>query len=94
MLCAYCGEVEAVKKHTFLYENARRNPASSGYGGDDISWCSDETKFACAEHDEKVRRDSPDGMAWCATYSFERFPHMFLEWDRTIIEEPTAQPAV
>lgn len=80
--CEECGE-RATKKITFLYENARRNPASSAYGKDDCSWCEDEKSFACEVHDEKIRRNPPRDMVWCSTFSRDRFEHMFLRWKET-----------
>jgi len=65
--CEECGR-PATHCLTFLYENARSNPASSGYGGDDISWASDEEKFACDEHVESMRRNPPRGMMWCSDF--------------------------
>lgn len=75
--CEECGE-EAVWLLAFLLPNARRNPASSGYGKDDISWCSDAKMFVC---DKCRHRESAlareRGMEWCASYGKPRFPHMF-----------------
>ena len=81
--CQNCGEV-ATKKINFLYEDSRRNPASSGYGKDDISWCSDEEAFSCAKCENEIRRDPPRDMSYCSTFTRgERFEHMFLYWKET-----------
>lgn len=81
--CVVCGE-EAVKKHTYLLPNARRNPQSSGYGKDDISRCADTEEFTC----EKCMYPIVMGYEWCGTYSFGRqYEHMFLYWKETGREE-------
>ncbi len=81
--CDECGEY-ATKKHTFLLDNARSNPASSAYRHDDCSWCSDTEAFACDDCAEKMRRNPPDGYGWCGTFSVTpeklQFAHMFLKW--------------
>lgn len=79
--CEECGE-PAQYKHTYLLEGSRRNPASKAYGRDDCSWCEDDYKYSCEEHKEKVRRDNPDGMRWCSTFSRDKFEHMFLYWKK------------
>ena len=80
--CEVCGE-PAKYQHTFLLQNARSNPCSSAYRKDDCSWCSDEDKYACEEHKEEVRRDTPGGMSPCATFPRnERFEHLFLYWGK------------
>ncbi len=61
--CFECGE-PATHKITYLLDNARSNPQSSGYRKDDISWCSDDQCFACDEHKEKAIHNPPDGMGW------------------------------
>ena len=88
--CEQCGE-PATKRHTYLLPNARINPASSGYGGDDISWCSDHEAFAC----DACPEPSFDGYRWCGTFSVApdrlRFAHMFLRWsDREVKETEDA----
>ena len=78
--CELC-EKPAEYKISYLLENARSNPASSGYRGDDISWCSDEVKYACAEHKDKVaHQEEPQGMTWASTFTGEKYPHMLLYW--------------
>lgn len=75
--CDRCA-ANATKKITFIKENARHNPASRGYGRDDISWCADDEAFACDEHNKDVERDPPSGMEYCATFTNgTRFAHMF-----------------
>ena len=68
--CSFCGKKElATNRVTFLLENARRNPVSSGYNGDDISRCSDLTKYACEEC--KNNRDcyiAPKGYSWAGLF--------------------------
>jgi hypothetical protein len=73
--CEICGE-PATKRLAFLFENARRNPQSTGYGKDDISWCSDDEAFVCSNCPEPKR----DGMVWAASFERERFSHMFHFW--------------
>lgn len=85
--CEECGE-PATKRHTYLLPDARRNPASSGYGGDDISWCSDHEAFTC----DSCPEPRPDGYRWCSTFSVSpenmRFSHMFLRWEEREIDAP------
>lgn len=61
---------------TFLRANSRRNPASRGYGKDDISWCSDAERFACRTHKDHVLFNPPEGMFWCSSFLLVRFQHM------------------
>lgn len=94
--CDVCGE-DATQRHTFLLPNARTNAASSGYGKDDISWCSDGDGYTCADHSE--RDLEMPGMRWCSTYLRERFGHMFVETHDTdvtdqvlaVLNQPTPQ---
>jgi len=69
--CECCGE-PATKRHSFLLENARNNPASFGYRKDDISWCADDEAFTCDE----CKKPTRDGMECCATFPGDSFPHM------------------
>lgn len=79
--CKYCEEL-ATHKLTFLLPNARNNPASSAYGKDDCSWCSDEAVFVCDEHEKDNRKIARElGMGWCASFDYERFKHMFEYWE-------------
>ena len=80
-LCDSCN-APATQRVTFLLLNSRRNPRSAGYGGDDISRCSDYAIFACEECKVTVRRSPPSGHDWCAMYPLDRFPHMGLYWER------------
>lgn len=76
--CDVCGE-PAHFKHTFLLDGSRRNPASAAYGKDDCSWCEDECRYVCKEHQND--RTPPPGTGWCSTFpASERFKHMFLYW--------------
>lgn len=85
--CEVCGELAHVR-HTFLLLDARRNPASSGYRRDDLSFCSDESLYSCHEHAREVERMAPDGMRWSASmYATERFAHMFLYWEECTLED-------
>jgi hypothetical protein len=73
--CECCGE-PAIRRHAFLLQNARSNPASAGYGKDDISWCADEEAFICNTCPEPKRA----GMEWTASFSSARFDHMLHFW--------------
>ncbi len=87
--CQECGE-PATKRITFLYENSRRNPASAGYGKDDISWCSDDEAFSCIVHEKEIRNNPPRDMNDCSVFTrSERFEHMFLEWKETKLDFTT-----
>lgn len=82
--CAQCGE-DAVRRHSYLLPNARRNPASSAYGGDDVSWCSDHDEFTCLACFPEGKHPTVEGYEWCSLFSAsDRFAHMFLKWK----EEP------
>jgi hypothetical protein len=79
--CKECGE-PATKRHTFLLPNARRNPASNGFGRDELVWCADGSDaFSCDEH-ERVTRVSGDEREWGTTHTLKpgRNDHMFLFW--------------
>lgn len=84
--CSDC-EKPATRRVTWLYRNARNNPASSAYGKDDCSWCSDDDAYGCEEHANKIWHHPPYGMEICSMFDLQRFPHMGLYW----IEE-TVQP--
>ena len=84
--CDSCG-LPATQRVTFLLLNARHNPASAGYRGDDISWCSDDEKFACEDCKVKVRRNPPSVHDWCSMYPLDRFPHMGLYWEKVEANE-------
>jgi hypothetical protein len=86
--CENCGEF-ATKRHTYLLENARRNPASSAYRHDDCSWCSDGDVFTC----DACKPTAPNGMHWCSTFSVsDRFAHMFLSWVEKEIQSAGERP--
>jgi hypothetical protein len=92
MDCDQCGE-PATKRHTYLLPDARRNSASSAYGRDDCSWCSDCEVFACDDCNGG-REPKVDGYHWCSTFTIKpdhhRFAHMFLHWSE---RELTTTPA-
>lgn len=76
--CEVCGE-PAHFKHTYLLDNARRNPASSAYQHDDCSWCEDERRFVCREHKVSGKYPAPDGHGACSTFpATAMFAHLFL----------------
>lgn len=78
--CCNCGE-PATKRITYLLDNCRRNPASSAYGRDDCTYCSDGEQYACNDCEREVERDTPVGMSWCGTFTADgRFSHMVLYW--------------
>lgn len=92
--CENCGE-PATYRNTYLNDGAtgaRRNPASSAYGRDNCSWCSDHDQFLCGDcHQNRHNIGVPDGFRWCSTFEcVPRFAHMFLEWDEKQIEQETA----
>ncbi len=67
--CTICGGYARYVVR-WLLPNARTNPASSGYQGDDISYCSDRTTNRCEEH--KEHRHHPErGFEWCSTQDME-----------------------
>ncbi len=96
--CDECGEV-ADRRHSYLLHNSRSNRASSGYGKDDISWCSDLELFSCETCRKKwsyARPPAPDGYSESSTFSLrdfktgepsDRFAHMFLKWRETDLTE-------
>ncbi len=73
--CEECG-AEATLKHTFLLPNPRNNPASSAYGRDDCTWCSDNQMFLC----DDCKRPEIDGYEWCATFNADKMPTLFKQW--------------
>lgn len=87
--CDNCGE-PATKCHNYCYVNGRSNPASSMYGRDDCTCCSDHQAFACDECEREVRRVCcPDGMDWGSTFSAPSgFDHMFLHWVEREVSAP------
>lgn len=84
--CEECGE-PATAQLTFVLPDARHNSASSGYGRDDISWCSDEKMFVCKEHEgARYSIARRIGMEWCALFPCEKFEHLFLYWKEVKVE--------
>lgn len=79
--CDNCGD-PATKCISFCFENGRRNPASSMYGRDDCSYCSDSDAFACDACERDVRRACcPEGMTWAGTTTCSTpSAHRFLFW--------------
>ncbi len=76
--CAVCGEPADFRHSYLLAGDCRRNPASSAYGRDDCTFCSDGESFVCATH--KSDRQAPNGMEWAGTYTLAKFPHMGMYW--------------
>jgi hypothetical protein len=80
-LCAIC-EAPAILRKTFLFANSRRNPASQGYKGDDISYCVDDQLYLCGLH----KREEIDSMDWCSTFTLDKNNHeMFLHWVNFVV---------
>lgn len=79
--CDNCGE-PATKRIAFCFENGRRNPASSMYGRDDCTYCSDSDAYACTACEREVRRACcPNGMEWASTMTCATSnAHLFLFW--------------
>lgn len=76
--CDVCGK-PADFRISYLLENARRNPASSAYGHDDCSYCSDAERFVCKDHPSKFPQ--PEGHSWCSTFTLSKAPHLGLYAD-------------
>lgn len=82
--CEECGN-PARFKLTFLYQNARSNPASRGYRKDDVSWCQDAERFACGKHENKIWNDPPqDNMSKCSSFPLKNFQHMGFYKERML----------
>jgi len=79
--CLMCGR-PAAWRITYLLHDCRRNPGSTGYGKDTVSWCSDEDAYACKKHQGMVERSPPLGMGWCASFPLRRFKHMGFYLER------------
>lgn len=84
--CEVCGE-NATHRLTYLLPNARTNPASRGYGRDELTWCADAERIVCATHAENPRSSAPAGTEWCAEFNGALRPHMIGEWTTTSTEE-------
>jgi len=79
--CEFCG-ADATKQHTFLLAGARRNPASSAFGRDDCSYCSDHHVYTCEGGDCVRQARDVEGYEPCSIFTcVERFSHMFLTWE-------------
>jgi len=79
--CEKC-DAPATHKLSFLLPHARTNQASSAYGKDDCSWCSDEKMFVCDEHEKDRHHIAEElGMGWCSSFPYAKFEHMFLYWE-------------
>jgi len=80
--CANCG-ARATRLMYFLLPHARSNPASAGYGGDDISHCYDYKMYVCTEC-SKDRSCYPDGYEWSAEHRLDEIngknAHIFMYW--------------
>lgn len=79
--CDICGE-DAKERHTYLLKgDARSNPASSAYGMDNCSWCSDYENYGCGADDchRELKNEAKElGYSWCSTFEKnDRFQHMF-----------------
>jgi hypothetical protein len=92
--CFNCGE-PADERHSYLLPNARSNPQSSAFGGDDVSWCSDAELFtckSCRDAEWRGREPEKEGYRWCSTFQIgRRFAHMFLCWTE---RKATLSPSV
>lgn len=81
--CQVCG-MPASFRITYLFAgNYRGNPASSAYGKDDCSWCSDAESFACKKHMREVEQDISPSMTYCSTFTLKGFKHMGFYWEET-----------
>ena len=94
--CENCGE-PATQKHTYLNDGptgARNNPASSAYGRDDCTWCSDYDLYLCDDCKRiSYEVNIPRYYHWCSTFKIERMPHLFLCWEEQEVEQPVEDVA-
>ena len=74
--CDVCGEAADYRLTYLLEGDCRRNPASTAYGKDDCSWCSDAERFVCKDHQSKY--PAPDGHSWAGSFPLVNFPHLGL----------------
>lgn len=81
--CDVCGEPADYKRGLSLI-NARNNPASSGYGKDDISWCTDGEKYLCEAH--KMEFLAPTGYTNAGLWTLSTYPHLGLYWCDEIVK--------
>jgi len=81
--CDDCRE-PAEYRFTFLLERFRSNPASSAYGRDDCSYCSDLAVFKCEEcMDGQKWLPDPDGYTASSRAKFADMKgrqRIFMEW--------------
>ncbi len=89
--CSACGE-PATCQVGYILANARTNPASKGYGRDDISWCSDDETWSCEACKWRAEHEAPDGYEWCSTFPGDKFPHMVTHWEKVSEEIVSAVP--
>ena len=73
--CEACGK-PAAYLITFLLDGARHNPASKGYGKNDVSWCSDYEIYACKVHKAESERNAPWGYGRCSAFLLAKFKHL------------------
>ena len=66
---------------TFLLSGVRGNPASSAYGRDDCSRCSDLDLYACGQHHRGLRDNPPSGYVWCAEITLKAHRSMGFYWE-------------
>lgn len=87
--CEECGE-PATKKHTFLLQGTRSNPASSAYGRNDCTFCEDTRRFVCEKHNSMWPK--LDGYEWCGTYSVGKtYASTFMYWDEEEVDLQSLQ---
>ena len=78
--CEECG-YPAKYKIAFLLEGFRHNPASSGYGRDDCSWCSDLEIFACEKHKRTLDRAPQGYHHGSCIFTLRKLKHMGFYWE-------------
>lgn len=78
--CYNCGEPATIR-HGFLFHDYRRNPASTAFGRNDCSYCTDAERYACGACDRTVRCP-PRGMEWASSTLHKPTlnDHLFHEW--------------
>ena len=74
--CQECGMPAAFRISYLTAGNYRANPASSAYGRDDCTWCSDTETFACKKHVRQLEHNPPDNMSWCASFPLKKYKDM------------------
>ena len=83
--CDECGGA-ATKRVSYLRLNPRSNPASRGYGRDDLTFCSDRDVHICDE----CPAPELDSYERNTTFSGDTFSHMLLYWKQVKVTEITA----